>query len=612
MKRRDFLKFGSAGIAGVTFGGLTRFPILKIGDVFAQTVTPWSFGVMGDTQWTTTNYADPAGTNPNSVAASIIDQVNQQFINRGVKFVIQVGDLTDEGIDAGIATRAAHCQALYNAGIGFFPIRGNHETYGGEYGDLNNYAIPTILSNFPQTQGLTSYNSGAAVPQSPWGAINFSSPTTDYQGKSIVDLTGIAYSFDFNNVRFLMLDFWATQASNPASSSATTGIVNADGYSYGYTVQQQQPWITQQLENRPTQHAIVFGHQPLIAENHQDTMFSGYTYQNLDWQNAFYSSLMSNGVKYYISGHDHIHQRSIIQSPDGNSKVEELICQSCSSKFYTPASLTSSGWGSGSNNQKPRETSISQEMYAVGFYVFTVNGPTVTVDYYADTHANWYSSNDYPNNPSGNGTGLFVTPTFTFAKKETWGYTLNPIGGTTGVASFTLTQGENPGWTANFGSTTASVNKTSTTAKDYTGRSLAKDVAAWWAPKTSVDIVTPGLTPISDALTLLGASSAAIKETQDSNTYNPSDPVAVLLSYDSSVTLTRSDINNGRSISLNTIDSEGNCANAISSNFGGTSKFVFGPWNKAYPLGTYGVDATNNIAWAVVNNGGDFVVVKNF
>ena len=55
----------------------------------------WSFGVMSDTQWTAPT--DPAGQNPNGVAVSIIKQLNQQFINHGVKFVIQVGDLTENG-----------------------------------------------------------------------------------------------------------------------------------------------------------------------------------------------------------------------------------------------------------------------------------------------------------------------------------------------------------------------------------------------------------------------------------------------------------------------------------------------------------------------------------
>jgi len=199
-------------------------------------------------------------------------------------------------------------------------------------------------------------------------------------------------------------------------------------------------------------------------------------------------------------------------------------------------------------------------------------------------------------------------PTFTFAKKETWGYTLS----TSGVSTFNLTQGS--GCTLNFGSTTAYVNKTSTTAKDYTGRSLTKDVAAWWAAKPTASL--PGnngasYTAISDVLTLLGASAAAIKETEDTNPYNPNDPVAIQISYDQSQ-LTRADINNARMISIMSMDGDGKWVPAVSLNYGGHPRYVHGPWNKAYPVGTYGVDTTNHIAWAVVNHDSDFVVVRNF
>ena len=175
-------------------------------------------------------------------------------------------------------------------------MRGNHETYGGEYGPLNGYAINAIQTNFPQTRG-----NGTT-----WGATNFSSATVN--GAVPSDLAGISYSFDYipatgGSARFVILDSWATPLSNPQSASATTGTVNADGYSYGYTINQQQAWITQQLnsQTRGTDHAFVFAHPPLMAEDHQDTMFSGYTNANPAWQNAFYSSLMNNGAAYMIA-----------------------------------------------------------------------------------------------------------------------------------------------------------------------------------------------------------------------------------------------------------------------------------------------------------------------
>ena len=134
---------------------------------------------MADTQWTYdyTTAGNPDGDNPNAVAVSIINELNKEFIKQGVKFVIQVGDLTDNGRDEGIQTRAAAAQALYEAGIGFFPMRGNHETYSGNpnassYGGLyNSYAIPAFQENFPQTRGLSKTFGATNFPkQSQWSS----------------------------------------------------------------------------------------------------------------------------------------------------------------------------------------------------------------------------------------------------------------------------------------------------------------------------------------------------------------------------------------------------------------------------------------------------------
>jgi len=64
----------------------------------------WKFGVIADTQWT---IADD-GKNPNTCAADIIKQINQQFINQGVEVVIAVGDTVDRGSQTNIDTRALY------------------------------------------------------------------------------------------------------------------------------------------------------------------------------------------------------------------------------------------------------------------------------------------------------------------------------------------------------------------------------------------------------------------------------------------------------------------------------------------------------------------------
>ncbi len=371
------------------------FSILAAASAGAE---PWKFGVMADTQWTVPT--DPAGKNPNGVAVSIVEQINRKFIDVKAKFVIQVGDLTERGNDAGIATRAAAAEPLYRVGIGFFPMRGNHDAYAKPEG-VNQYGIPAFRHNFPQTRGRGKHL---------YRSRNFNSP------KSVSpDLDGMSYSFDYgeieNSARFVVVDNWATPSKRVSHENRPI---------YGYSINDQQPWISGRLDKRRrgTAHAFVFSHQNLIAGNHQDSLFHGYTNANPAWQNAFFTSLQDNGIKYYISGHDHIHQRAIITSPDGASKVEQLICASNSSKFYTPKPATDPKWF----GQKARSTLVSLELYTIGYYLFTVDGPHVTVDFYSDDHGRWQSDKNYPQGAALPDTG--ITPRFNFVKKETWGYTL--------------------------------------------------------------------------------------------------------------------------------------------------------------------------------------------
>ncbi len=528
-------------------------------DVKASSMA-WSFGVMSDTQWTLDT--DPSGQNPNSVPVSIIKQVNQQMINKGVKFVVQVGDLTENGNDADEAVRAQAAQDLYKAGIGFFPMRGNHETYADP---ANGYAIASFQSNYPQTQCISNT----------FGATNCNSPV-----EVSSDLKGMSYSFDYgpagSNVRFVIIDPFATPGKVDN---------NADGYAYGYTINDQQSWISSRLDSasRGTTHAFVFSHQPLIAENHQDTMFSGYTNANPDWQNAFFASLQNNSVKYFMSGHDHIHQRSIITSPDGKSKVQELIGASDSSKFYTPKALDDAKWF----GQKTRETSVAQEMKTIGFYIYTVDGPRVTVDYYSDDHGNWASDESYPA-ATGDGLTNKVTPSFNFVKKASWGYSLNGkeflVGGTNST-SYTVVQDS-------YNNTSAKIlsGTYSNVATDYQGRIFTQTVDTGWATMTAGTY--------SNIFTLWGMTRAPGSAQTDTYTLSMSyDPKSVIIGQ----------VKNGH-VGLATPGADGKWVNAVSKNTGGTPKFVSGPWQSSYGLGTYGVDTSTNTAWAVINYNSNFVV----
>jgi hypothetical protein len=540
---------------------------------------PWKFGVMGDTQWTA---ADPSGRNPDTVPVSIIRQVNRQFISEGVKFVIAVGDLSNDGRDVSERTRAKAAQPLIDAGIGFFPFRGNHETYAGD----NGYGIPVFRSNYPQTRTgeFTTTDSRKYKVGS-----HFSSPV-----KVSTDLDGISYSFDYGDrgdrARFVIIDPWAVPGKVDK---------NPDGYSYGYTIEEQQPWISKRLERRTrnTEHAFVFSHQPLIAEGHQDTMFSGYTNAHPDWQDTFYSSMQKNGARFFICGHDHIHQRSIVASPDGKSRVEEIIAASCSSKFYTSRPVDDPRWF----GQKFRETPISREQNTIGYSIYTIDGPLVTVDYYSDDHGNWKSDAAFPNGAGAPDTG--VTPEFRFVKKESWSYSLNGREFLIAQGStYTIVQDRFRNTTARIldGSNRSTATEGSLEIAGAPGRPLAKRVDTGWIDRKK----TPGKRHnparlASDILLLAGMGDPGS---------NKSDQFTLSLSYEPARVSPQRARNGGFGLAVT--DEAGRLINAVEKNSGGVRKFVAGPWKKGYELGAYGVDTKKRRAWAVIDFNGRFAAAS--
>jgi hypothetical protein len=182
---------------------------------------PWRFGVISDTQWTKTS--DPANQNPNTCAASIIKQIDQQFIHAHVKLVIHVGDLVDVGSQQADYTRALYVQDLYNVGTGFYPLRGNHEAahgdprYAGSGADFE-YIYPQIVPG--RYEGLNNNTPGdvASVADIP-DAVMSSNPPADKTGRPFrvghnfsapddvnSDNNSVSYAFRYKNATFMLLD----------------------------------------------------------------------------------------------------------------------------------------------------------------------------------------------------------------------------------------------------------------------------------------------------------------------------------------------------------------------------------------------------------------------
>jgi hypothetical protein len=553
---------------------------------------PWKFGVMADTQWKTS----PDGKSPNNVAVSVINHLNREFINHKVKFVIQTGDLTENGNVLEMDTTATFRQALYNAGIGFYPLRGNHETSAAVANEFRRV--------FPQTQtGLNNQTpADALVTTAYYGAppadtnapftvgSNFNSPTA-------IDpnYAGLTYSFDFKNARFVLLDGF------------TIPNISCN------LIENQQPWIESALAGRAKDtHAFVFSHKGLITENHKDILFgpgcngsssnSSPDVKPVE-QNAFMRSLSANGVRYLMNGHDHMHNRAVVTSPDRASTVQNITTSSNSYKFYIPLDPSNDETYNLPAFGFQRETPISQELFTVGYYIVTVDGPRVTVDYYSS-----------PNGCSGDCDLTNDIIPYTFSKRESFGYSLNG-------KEFIIAQGSSYKPVQDkYRDTTAKilygVNGSVSVVND--GRAMSKSVNTGWtsrfetkdmdcrshhkwarfgrnygANKTK-DIEIPA----SDVLTLWGMESELGSEQTDTFTLSMSYDHHALLPYQ---------LGHGL-LGLATKNERGDWINAVDMNTGGVKRFVLGPWKSGYALGTYGIDIKTKTAWAVINYNADFAV----
>ena len=364
--------------------------LIGAGQTFAKNSDKtWSFGIISDTQWTKTD----DGYNPNSIAAWIVKQIDQKFIEAGVDLVIAVGDTVDCGDTDNIYVRALYAQDLYNAGIGFYPLRGNHEAVSCSNPDsaaAMQYAFPQIgtgVNNETPADITTAliFPAGDLLNNAPEVATgepfivgtDFSQPQwVNHKEKSL------SYAFQYKNATFMMLDQF-----------------DVDGNYYNSTIPEQMYWIDKTLSQRPKKSpAFVFVHKNILGRNHKDSMFGGTITgadpgdgdgvdidsltpaQKADLdakiyaETEFIACMQDNEVPMVLSGHDHNHYYSLVTSPDGNSQVYQLITQSDSSKFYTPHAPDSSN-----------EIAIENDLYRVGYYIVKVDNKKVTIDYYADT-----------------------------------------------------------------------------------------------------------------------------------------------------------------------------------------------------------------------------------
>ena len=265
-----------------------------------------------------------------------------------------------------------------------------------------------------------------------------------------------------------------------------------------------------------------------------------------------------------MGGHDHVHHRSLVTSPDGTASVKEIICSSDSYKFYYPAKPSNDQ----TYDSPTRELPAAQELDTFGYYIFTVDGPRVTIDFFSSTIGMPYGT------PVGNESKLVNSPTsVAFYHRERFGYSLNG-------QEFIVAQGGayNVVHDAFHGTVAKILGGTNgSTGTDRAARPLVKTVDTGWSyPRKNDDALASHVLTLwgmADSLSLwdetLGATQGMLPKADRTE---QGDVYALSISYDD-LAAHGQHFSNGK-FGIATRNANGHWVNAVSMNFGGAMNFV--------------------------------------
>jgi predicted phosphodiesterase len=204
----------------------------------------WRFIVTGDSR-----------NGDNGVNTVILGELVDEILDRRVDFVLISGDLVtgyndQAALQSQLDTWIRTMQPVYDAGIGVYSVRGNH--------DLGEPAGVAAWNN-------TFIGEFALPDNGPAGEKN------------------LTYSFTHKNAFVIGLDQYVT-----------TRRVN-------------QAWLDMQLAANTQPHIFVFGHEPAFKTRH-DACLDDYPAE----RDRFWASIEKAGGRTYFCGHDHLYNHASV------------------------------------------------------------------------------------------------------------------------------------------------------------------------------------------------------------------------------------------------------------------------------------------------------------
>ncbi len=261
--------------------------LLTLPSAFAE---KWSFVVSGDGR-SDTKHARPE--DKNGVNVVITGEIAQATMNEKARFLVWTGDLVggskgQEDFEKELLTWRGVMQPLYTAGIGVYPVRGNHETH-----------CP---------QGVAVWNkvfSGMyALPQN--------GPSSE---------KNLTFYVESGPVLLVGLDEYSTP--KPAIN---------------------QSWLDETLAAHKKPFIFSAGHEAAFMDGHHTDVLDA----DPPKRDAFWNSLIKAGARTFFAGHDHLYDHMLITREGSNPgpELHQFVAGTAGAPFYAPGPYAgvNTGW----------------------------------------------------------------------------------------------------------------------------------------------------------------------------------------------------------------------------------------------------------------------------
>ena len=257
------------------------------------TEKPWKFIVTCDSRGSI-----------NGIQPIILGELVNETLDQGVDFVLFPGDLVAGYASIGPAGFEAELRAwvemmvpVYNAGIGVYVSRGNHEIM-----DVWGYYIRPDID--PDDNHATRWLNVFGSDLYPQQKLPDNGPPAEKY---------MTYAVTHKNAFIVSLDQYA-------------GINHDDVHMVN------QKWLDDQLAVNTKPHIFITGHEAAFRALHTDCLDNRPAERD-----AFWASIRNAGGRTYLTGHDHFYDHARIDDCDGDpdNDIHQYIIATAGAPLYT-------------------------------------------------------------------------------------------------------------------------------------------------------------------------------------------------------------------------------------------------------------------------------------